>query len=258
MTRIFDFKTIRNFRDFGDYENQDGRKVKARKLFRTGHLADLNTDELAAIKALEISLIMDLRHMPERQRQPNKWTAGDDVTIIEYPDKEGDPSEKIAPHEAFMQNDLKTPEDARHYMRGSYRQRPHDPGFVSNFSQTLKYMAATGEPILIHCAAGKDRTGTLAAVILSSLGVDADTIMKDYMLTMEAVDIDAFLEPASKFMSQKFERTISAEALRPLFGVEPGFLEQSLEAIGDMDSYIETTLKITPEERRALAKHYLV
>lgn len=255
--RLLNLTSVHNFRDFGDYTGHGGRQVQPRKLFRSAHLSGTNEAELSQIEALNISLVVDLRHTPERDRQPNKWPGGNPVNLVEYPDKPGGESAKTAPHEAFMQNKLHTPEDARGYMRGSYAARPHDEGFVSSFSKTLKFMAAEGKPLLIHCTAGKDRTGTLAAVILSSLGVDRDTIMEDYMLTMTAVDIESLLEPAAKMMSKRFGRTMSPDALRPFFSVEPSYLQESLDAIDDMESYIFKTLGVTDAELTALRDNYL-
>jgi protein-tyrosine phosphatase len=118
-------------------------------------------------------------------------------------------------------------------------------------------MAKTGEPILIHCAAGKDRTGTLAALIHGALGVDSETIMTDYMLTMEAVDIDSFLEPAAAMMSKKHGRSYDPESLRPMFGVEPDYLENALQAMGDMETYITENLDFSHNDLSTLREKYL-
>ncbi|WP_371396130.1 tyrosine-protein phosphatase [Fretibacter rubidus] len=256
MTRILSFDNILNFRDFGDYPTTDGRHVKAGRLFRSAHLASASETDLEKIAALNIGLVSDLRHKPERTRQPNRWPDGRAAKVVEFPDPPN-ASETMAPHEAFTKYDLQHANDARNYMRGSYLARPNDPAFQSSFVQTLRFMADTGEPILIHCAAGKDRTGTLAALILGVLGVPQEVIMEDYMLTMTAVDIEAYLTPASKMMSQKYERELHPDMLRPLFHVEPDYLAQSLDAIGDLDNYLHKTLGLTEAERLKMSDHYL-
>lgn len=209
------------------------------------------------IDALNIGLVVDLRHRPERDRQPNKLPDNSSPVVYEYPDAPHMEKAALAPHEMFIQKNLTKPQDARDYMNRSYAARPSDKGFQSIFSDTLKFMAGEGQPLLIHCAAGKDRTGTLAAVILSALGVDEEIIMEDFMLTMTAVDIDSFLEPAAAMMARKYERDYDAEALRPMFGVEPDYLRNALKTIGDMDDYIENTLGITAAEKQALRDNYL-
>ena len=256
MTRILPFENILNFRDFGDYPTRNGAQVKAGRLFRSAHLSNASDTDLDKIAGLNIGLVSDLRYKPERARQPNRWPESRPVKVVEFPDPPH-ASETMAPHEAFTKYDLKRADDARNYMRGSYLARPNDPAFQSSFVRTLRFMAETGEPILIHCAAGKDRTGTLAALILGALGVAEDVIMEDYMLTMSAVDIESFLSPAAKAMSVKYERELHPDMLRPLFHVEPDYLQQSLEAIGDIDNYLHKILGLTVAERTKMTEHYL-
>lgn len=255
--RIKKFETVFNFRDFGGYQTEQGGKIKANKLFRSAHLNNTNEADRARLAELDIGLIIDLRHAPERERQPTNWPEGKAPRWLTYPDPEHGESGKIAPHEAFMKHDLHKAEDARNYMLGSYGQRPHDDGFKQIFGDTLRHMAATGDSILVHCAAGKDRTGTLCAVIKGALGVDEKTIYEDFMLTMTAVDIDSFLEPAAQMFTKRYGRSIDPEAIRPMFGVEEAYLQSSLEAIQDMQSYLSDVLGITAKEKAALRAAYL-
>lgn len=256
MSRIYNFDNILNFRDFGNYPSGEGRHVKPAKLFRSAHFNSASDADLEKLAALGIALVVDLRHKPERERQPNRWPTSPVPTVLQYPDPKNS-NQSLAPHEIFIKETLNTPEEARGYMQGSYEARPYDAGFKSIFSDTLKFMARTGSPILIHCAAGKDRTGTLAAIILSALAVPFETIMDDYMMTMEAVDIESFLEPASKNMAERYGRHIPTDALRPLFHVEPSYLQRSMATIDDTDGYISDSLNITAEERKALHEFYV-
>jgi len=257
FSRIYPFETVFNFRDFGAYATMDGGKVAPRKLFRAAHLNRVSDDELSQIADLGIELIVDLRYKPERERQPNRlWETGP-RRQLEFVRANGEPAHKIAPHEAFIEHELTEAEDARRYMQQSYRARPDDLGFRSIFRNTLHHMVETGEPILIHCAAGKDRTGTLAALILTALGVDDQTILDDFMLTMEAVDVDAFLQPAALMMSKRFGRAIDPEALRPMFGVEESYLTEALTTMGERDGYLRDALGIGEAERAELRAHYL-
>ena len=255
--RIKKFETVFNFRDFGGYPTMDGSQIKTGKLFRSAHLHNTNDTDKARLEALEIGLIVDLRHAPERERQPTNLADSHQPQRFTYPDPENGESGKVAPHEAFMQHDLHKPEDARNYMLGSYKQRPHDEGFKQIFSDTLRHMAETGDPILVHCAAGKDRTGTLCAVIKGALGVDEKTIYEDFMLTMTAVDVDNFLAPAAQMFIKRYGREIDPEAIRPMFGVEEAYLQSSLDAIADMQGYIHDHLGITDKEKAALKAAYL-
>ncbi|MGB3454850.1 MAG: tyrosine-protein phosphatase [Litorimonas sp.] len=260
--RLKPFDTIYNFRDFGGYRGLDDRPVRTGLLFRSAHLNALNAAEQAAIDALPIGAVIDLRHAPERKRQPSVWPERDGrAAVLTQPLKDGEETQTVAPHEAFAETQLYTADDARGYMMRSYEARPHDPGFKALFRDTLDRMSAETEEsrsgVLVHCAAGKDRTGTLVALIQGLLGVSRDDIMTDYMLTETAVDIDAILGPASQLYSKRYGRPMDAESLRPMFGVEPGYLEASLEAMGDMEAYAAETLGFGGNRLDTMRKRYL-
>ena len=254
--RIYPFGTVWNFRDFGGYPASGGRHVVRGKLFRSAHLARLSDAELAEIAALDIGLVVDLRYRPERERQPNRFWDDGPRAHFEFMPGEGRAEHKVAPHEAFIEHELHTPDDARRYMLQSYAARMGDPGFQAVFARTLRHMADTGDSLLIHCAAGKDRTGTLAALILLALGVERETVMDDFLLTLEAVDIEGMLEPAARMMSERHGRTLSPDAIRPMFGVERGYLEAALDAMGDPDAFLADALGLDARARARLVEAY--
>ena len=254
--RVYNFDAIFNFRDFGNYPTRDGRHVRSGQLFRAANFHRASDADLNQLSDLEIGLRVDLRHAGERDRQPNKWPDPSPTAFLDYQDS-GGKVEDLAPHEMFVKEKLYEAEHAREYMQASYAARPDDPNYQAIFSKTLRYMANDGGSLVIHCAAGKDRTGTLAAIILGALNVNAQTVMEDYMLTLSAVNIEAFLEPAAMMMEKRHGRAYSPDIIRPMFGVEPSYLEQSLQTIGDMDRYIAETLGISETERNMIAKNYL-
>jgi protein-tyrosine phosphatase len=225
-------------------------------------LNDLGADDLNAINDLPVGTVVDLRHAPERQRQPSKWPPQPDrAMVLTQPTDTNRENAKVAPHEAFMVDALYSADDARGYMLNSYQTRPHDAGFKALFSDTLNRMTEEGETdtpgILVHCAAGKDRTGTLCALIQGLLGVSSDDIMADYMLTETAVDIEAILQPAAVMFKKRYGRAIDADALRPMFGVEPAYLEASLEAMGDMETYARDVLGLSADRLNLIRTRYL-
>jgi len=170
-------------------------------------------------------------------------------------------SSKVAPHEAFLERELYTAADANRYMVESYKKRPHDPGFKAIFANTLKCMtgseAGLETGVLVHCAAGKDRTGTLCALIQGLLGVSRKDIVSDYMMTLESVDIEAIIEPAAQMFSERFGRPIHAKSLWPMFSVSPEFLEAALDNMGDLEKYAQTELEIDKEDLSRLRSAYL-
>lgn len=251
--RLLKFDNILNARDFGQYEGAGGDALAAGTLFRTAHMSNASDEDLKRLRDLDIGLIVDLRYLSERERQPNRWpentatqTFGFDATRTGQ-----------APHEAFMQNDLNVAADATAYMMNNYAERPGHHGFQAIFKRTLNHMADTGDSVIVHCAAGKDRTGTLVALIQALLGVSRDDIIADYMLTMTAVDIDSMLGPAAKFMENKFGRPYDPESLRPMFGVTEDYLNASLEAMGDPEIYAREALNFDAQAVSRLRAQYL-
>ena len=257
MSPILKFDNILNVRDFGGHATANGQMVKKGKLLRGAQLSKMSDRDHAQLKKYDINLVVDLRHRPERKRQGSKWPSqAQPDTFVYDDDASTHTNNKLAPHEIFIIQELAGPEDARRYMMGSYSDRPLDPGFINVTAQSLKHMAKTGDHIYVHCAAGKDRTGTFAAILLQAIGVSADDIMDEYMLTRKAVDISPILHAAAIRMEQQYGRPFDAEALRPIFGVEPEFLNASLDAMGDFQTYCTDVLGLTDEDINGLRNQY--
>ena len=253
--RLHDYGTVYNFRDFGGYRGADGRAVRTGRLFRSAHLAALSKRDMRAIDQLPIGVVADFRHAPERAKQPSRWSGRARVLTQPEPAE----TQTHAPHEAFARDHLHTADDARGYMMDSYSRRMHDPSFIALHRDALHAMADDGGDagVLVHCAAGKDRTGTFVALVQALLGVSHEDIVADYMLTETAVDIEAILEPAAKMYSARYGRTVTPDAIRPMFGVDPDYLDASLSRMGDADRYAEDVLALETGTLDALRARYL-
>jgi protein-tyrosine phosphatase len=141
-------------------------------------------------------------------------------------------------------------------MLGSYEDRPLDLGFAGLTAKSLKRLAATGEGAYVHCAAGKDRTGTFSAILLMLLGASPEDVMEEYMRTQDAVDLDALIPIITKKMEKRYGRNFDADALRPYFHVEPAYLESSLRVIGDVEKYAREVLKLSSQDIADLRTRY--
>lgn len=252
MPEILKFDSVHNVRDFGGYSGAHG-DVASGKLYRTAHLANASESDLSRLASMDVGLIVDLRYLSERERQPNRWPdAAPARTLAFDATRTGQ-----APHEAFIQNDLRKAEDAITYMRDNYAERPNVPAFRQIFRDSIVHLADEGRGVIVHCAAGKDRTGTLVALIQALLGVDEADIMHDYMLTMKAVDIDSMLAPAAKMIGQKFGREYDPESLRPMFGVQEDYLHAALKTMGDPALYARDALNLNDAHLNRLRTHYI-
>ena len=257
MHRILKFDNILNVRDYGGHSLTGGRKVVLGKLFRGAQLSSMKQAEQQRLADLGISLLIDLRYLPERKRQSTPLSDIFRPEIFEFEEAhdQTDPNE-LAPHEAFAINELNTADDARRYMLGSYEDRPLDPGFAGLTAKSLKRMAKTGEGAYVHCAAGKDRTGTFSAILLMLLGVSQADVMEEYIRTQNAVDLDALIPIITKKMEQRYDRSFDTDALRPYFHVEPAYLENSLRVIGDIEKYAREVLKLNAQDITDLRTQY--
>ncbi len=165
-----------NFRDLGGYPNSQGQTVRWRRLFRSDALQELTAaDSRLAIEELNIGLVVDLRNTNEAERDGRGPLPGLGVEYRHFPFLEG---RGIPPF---------TGGDVVERLSSTYQWLLHNSGLLVGEAVNA-IGAADGKGVVFHCSAGKDRTGMLAALILEVLGVDAETIGADYLLTNEAIE----------------------------------------------------------------------
>lgn len=170
-----------NFRDLGGYQSCDGRRVRWNKIYRSGHLGNLTDADIRKLESLSLTHIHDFRRKKERQRTPNrslKATVTDDYEIHVG---------SLSKFWEFLNNGALNAETAHELVSASYADSIHHvaPGFRRLF---LSLLDNAENATLFHCAAGKDRTGLAAALVLAALKVDRDTIVQDYLLTLQFFD----------------------------------------------------------------------
>jgi len=242
--RIHRFDALDNFRDYGDYASAAGRRVHAGRLFRAGHQARVSDADLARLSAFGIGTVVDLRRPGERRDQPSRRPAGFAGTVIESAHDGGGE----APHITFLKSADLTPDSGRRFMTDTYRRLPFEPSHLDLFTRYFQTLGETDQPVLIHCAAGKDRTGTLAALTHHLLGVHADDMVEDYLLTNVAVDLDRRAPGIARQLEAMTGRSASHDAVVAFLGVEAVYLETALAEIaarfGSLDSYLEQALGV--------------
>ena len=142
-------------------------------------------------------------------------------------------------------------------MEQTYRALPFDPSHLEVFGRYFHALGEVDRPVLIHCAAGKDRTGFLAALTHALLGVGRDDMIEDYLLTNQAVDL-AGRAPAITEQLRRFTgRTASDEAVTAFLGVEAAYLEAALAEIearhGSVGAYLEQAVGVDAALRERIA-----
>ena len=174
--RHLPFSGCFNFRDIGGYPTESGQKVKWGLYFRAGRQDRMTAEDLERVKGLSIATQIDLRKPEEIDDQgrgplPDLGATYHNIAVI--PDGGSDQLARLVGDTGIS--------GARYL------------GYLEFGSATwLKmfelFANAAALPILIHCTAGKDRTGVSTAFLLSVLGVDRKIIEADYILTNRDVE----------------------------------------------------------------------
>lgn len=175
--RLIGLEAVHNFRDLGGYPTADGRSTKWRSLFRADGLYRLRgADDMNRVRQLGLKSVIDLR--TEREQREQGIFPTDDIEVAFH-------------HLSIVDvtwSDTQTPvfEDEVEFLVWGYRDMLEIGS--GRFADAMSVLAQTESiPAVFHCAAGKDRTGVLAALLLSSLGVDDSHICADYGLTQDAM-----------------------------------------------------------------------
>lgn len=238
-----------NLRDLGGLEVAEGRTLREGIIFRSEAPGGLGGPSRSRLEASGIRLVCDLRGPRERVAVPFAWS---DPDIFLIPDDERDGSATAPSRDPKLALDSLADRSggaAREFMADGYR------SFPLTLAEPLRgFFGCLLEgrvPALIHCAAGKDRTGFCCAVLLSVLGSPWSVIEADYLRSnafFGAERIVAVLEdgrdvsPSGPVVDSLLCR---AEYLRIA-------LESAADMGGSLDGYIEGTLGLDQRGRERL------
>ena len=249
--RLLPFQALDNFRDYGDYV-VGARRLARGRLYRSAHQARATEADLAQLARLNIATVVDLRRPSERRDQPSRRPSGWAGQVIESGNDDGGE----APHITFLKTADLTEDSGRAFMAGTYRRLPFEPAHIDLFSRYFRALAEGDGPVLIHCAAGKDRTGLLAALTHSLLGVSRDDLINDYLLTNIAVDLEGRAEGIAKKLTEMTGRPASHGAVVAFLGVEADYLDGAFAAItaqhGSVATYLEQALGVDSARAEAI------
>ncbi|MFD8143165.1 tyrosine-protein phosphatase [Streptomyces sp. NPDC059708] len=170
--RHIPFARLHNFRDLGGYRSADGRSVATGVLYRADSLGKLDTahGDWDRFLGLGIRTVIDLRYPWEieakgRIPEPERFTyANLSIEHRPYDQAAIDPS--LDPWRYLADRFAEVAEDGVEEIRGAIELIADGPG-----------------PAVFHCTSGKDRTGLIAALVLTLLGVDEEQILADFALT---------------------------------------------------------------------------
>lgn len=250
---------VRNFRDLGGLPTTDGRRVRHGLLFRSGHLANATEQDASFLSSLGLHTVFDFRNAADRAL---------DGLDVELPGVRNvniplnDPAHGAEFWKMVRGGDIEelraALSDGRAAARmvGSYRTIVTER--TGEHSRVLHAVAEDSVPVLMHCAAGKDRAGVTVAVTLLALGVARETIEADY-LQSNAAHRRYRVHRASSAPDGMSPEVM--ELLSPLFDARAEYLAASFETIdqvwGGTDDYLERGLGVTPALRKRLRDRLL-
>jgi protein tyrosine/serine phosphatase len=239
-TRAIALSATFNFRDLGGYVGLDGRRVRWRRLFRSDSLHRLGESDRAAFAALGVRTVVDLRRPKEVTR---------DGRVPEY---DGLAYHHIHPeHEEWRATaDVAAPNLGR-WLADRYLELARDG--VAGLGRALRVVAdPAAAPVVVHCVAGKDRTGVVCGLTLSLLGVPDREIAEDYALSTAA---------SERFNTWVRETYPSLPDLPAPFLASPAeamsmFLADLRERYGSVEAYVARA-GVTAAEIEAMRDHLL-
>jgi protein-tyrosine phosphatase len=249
--RVVRLQGSQNFRDLGGYETEDGRKVKWGRVFRSDALARLTEADYEKLAQLKIRTVCDLRSRMERDREPTKWQGPAPEMISLEMGVSGNPNQD--PTATFLQPLLSgqaTPAQIAQMMQDSMGQMAAKEG--KQAGAVYRRLIATGEPLLFHCTAGKDRTGLTAALLLTMLGVKRAQIMEDYLLVNQLMPPEKVAPAMAKRLEAMVGRPVDPALMVPLMGTRAEWLNAAFAGIesgfGSFDRFRREVMGLTDED----------
>ena len=223
-----------NVRDIGGYRTHDGRTTRWRTMFRADSLHRLTAEAQTTLLAHGVRSMVDLRRSYEVQAAPNVFAASTTVTYR---------------HLSLMTDMPPEPQQLRPLVEIYRHILDERQAQVYAILSTLAH--AEGLPVLVHCTAGKDRTGVIVALVLGLAGVPKATIVEDYALSATYLT-GAFLDETRQ---RALVRGYTWEQYAPMAACPPEHMRTTLAYLGKRYGGFEAYARkigLSPAQLRAL------
>ena len=263
---------LHNTRDLGGLVTQDGKMILPGRLIRSGTLYEATGEDIRILSdRCGLGTVIDFRTATERKQKPDPDMPGvrnifnpilDEKTVgitfeeDEQEAEEGEPDaiKSILLHASSLGGKPET------YVDRLYEDlvlNDHAADSYSRFFDLL--LEADDRAVLWHCTAGKDRVGVGTALLLTALGVQRETIIKDFVKTNDYV-IAQVNQTCSLIEQQTGDKGL-ADCVRVLFTVSEAYILRAFSVIeqsyGTIDHYLSERLFVTPEKRNELRAKFL-
>lgn len=231
-----------NFRDIGGLTTSDGRRVRSGVVYRSGVMDLLDDADVSRLRSLGIKTIIDVRSTGEVEARPNRLPAGVTTHHIPVHDVSAAPRSII---ERIAEGDTEGM-GAPMLLKGNRAFATHH---IEVFQRVVPMLADPDNwPIVVHCTAGKDRTGFSIAALLWVLGVEHEAVVADYVRSNDALD-----ERHAEILAEVEAKGLDPTVLREMLQCTPEYIgagyNAALEAHGTIDQWVSDALGITAEQR---------
>jgi protein-tyrosine phosphatase len=249
------FSGAQNFRELGGYPALDGKSIRWKRLYRSDALHKLTWNDLKRLNGLGLARIIDFRSQFEKNQQPNRLPPELASRLVEIPILDSSTQFVQASRDEVIRK-LKSIDPVHFLTQTNVELATRYTPEMRKFMEVL--LSADGGPVLIHCTAGKDRTGFAAAILLRILGVPQEIVMADYLLTNQYV-ITAHRWRLSLLRLWKGKQV--AQTVTGMLQAQPAYLSAAFQAIdqnhGSFDGYIRNALQLTASDVEYLKSLYL-
>ena len=246
-------EAIHNFRDFGGYPTTSGTHLKKGLLYRSGDLSKATDADLEHLSSLSIKTICDLRSDEERERQPDRIPDAKSFTFFNIPMR---PIVDYHARSLLRLFSLMFGRERRtDYIAESYKAyREYATSYLPQLKALFQRISHPENlPVLIHCSAGKDRTGVVSSLIQLVLGVSIDSVMDDYLKTNGL--LDSYTEEIFRRLRKLAYFGIPWKMYAPLFDARSEYLNAALaqvkEEFGAIDEWFRRGLGFSEKDKMA-------
>ena len=240
---------VRNFRDIGGLLTETGARVRTGRVYRAGHLANATDADLRTLEQLEIGVVIDFRGPSDiADEGEDRLPPGAHLVAIPMFDPARGADIRTLLYEGPPELVAETFGEGRAFeaMARGAASLVTDTTRVEQYGQMLRTIIEAGRPTIIHCSAGKDRTGWAASLMLLALGVPEQAVIDHYL------ESNLHRREQADRLAQFTSAGIDPSILEPFFGVSEEYKRAALLALeerwGGIDAYLHDGLRITDAE----------
>lgn len=245
-----------NFRSLGGLPAAGGRRIRPHSLMRADRLSRLTSGDWQLLAGIGLATICDLRSAPERREHPTAPPAHFRIREVHCDirnDLRADPTLALE-----LATDP-TERGAERLMIEIYRRFPRYMG--STLRSVVDLLLADGAPLLVHCSAGKDRTGFVIAMLLYALDVPGELIRADYLASRAWAGGELHRASLAARLGRVVPPTALDGAIDTVLDVRDAYFDAALSAVvadhGSIDRYLESVAGLGHATRDRLRERLL-